>query len=79
MTEKDITCEIRGAIYDAYVAMGPGLLESVYEEVLCYLLVERGLSIKRQVDVPVYFREMKLQSSLRLDILVENQIIIELK
>ncbi len=47
MTEKEITYQIRGAIYDTYRALGPGLLESVYEEVLVYFLQKRGLLVQR--------------------------------
>ena len=53
MTEKEITYQIRGAIYDTYRALGPGLLESVYEEVLVYFLQKRGLLVQRQVEVPI--------------------------
>ena len=53
MTEKEITYQIRGAIYDTYRALGPGLLESVYEEVLVYFLQKRGLLVQRQVEASV--------------------------
>jgi GxxExxY protein len=48
MTTNEITYEIRGAIYDVYKELGPGLLESVYEEALCFELEKRGLSVERQ-------------------------------
>ena len=79
MEEKDITYQIRGALYDTYNALGPGLLENVYEEVLCYYLTKRGLHFERQVEVPIYVEGHKLSSNLRLDLLVEKQVIIELK
>jgi len=53
MTVNDITYEIRGAIYDVYKELGPGLLESVYEEVLCFELQKRGLFVERQRQVPI--------------------------
>lgn len=55
MTEEDITYQIRGAIYNVYKAMGPGLLESIYEEALAYELRKRGLKVERQLDVPIYY------------------------
>lgn len=53
MTTNDITYEIRGAIYDVYKALGPGLLESVYEEALVYELEQRNLVVERQKHVPI--------------------------
>ena len=54
MTINDITYEIRGAIYDVYKELGPGLLESVYEEALCFELEKRGLMVERQKQVPIH-------------------------
>jgi GxxExxY protein len=79
MTPNEITYEIRGAIYDVYKELGPGLLESVYEEALCLELEQRGLSIERQKQVPVIYKGSRLKTDLRLDILVEDKVIIELK
>ena len=79
MTPNEITYEIRGAIYDVYKELGPGLLESVYEEALCYELEKRGLAVERQKPVPILYKGHVLNTELRLDILVEDQIIIELK
>ena len=79
MTPNEITYEIRGAIYDVYKELGPGLLESVYEEALCFELEQRGLSIERQKQVPVIYKGSRLKTDLRLDILVEDKVIIELK
>ena len=79
MTTNEITYEIRGAIYDVYKELGPGLLESVYEEALCFELGQRGLSIERQKQVPVIYKGSRLKTDLRLDILVEDKVIIELK
>ena len=58
MTQNEITYEIRGAIYDVYKALGPGLLESVYEEALVFELEQRGLKVERQRNVPVIYRTM---------------------
>jgi GxxExxY protein len=79
MTDNDLTFQIRGAVWDVYNALGPGLLESVYEEALCYELEQRGLKIERQKQVPIIYKGNKLKTDLRLDILVEDQIIVELK
>ena len=79
MTDNEITYEIRGAVYDVYKELGPGLLESVYEEALCFELEKRGLTVERQVQVPIKYKGIVLRTELRLDLLVENQVIIELK
>ena len=79
MTENEITYEIRGAIYDVYKALGPGLLESVYEEALVFELEQRGLKVERQKQVPVIYKGNLLKSELRLDLLVEDKVIVELK
>ena len=79
MTDNEITYQIRGAIFDVYNALGPGLLESVYEEALCFELVQRGLKVERQKQVPVVYKGTVLKTDLRLDIIVNDQVIIELK
>lgn len=79
MTDNDLTYEIRGAIFDVYNELGPGLLESVYEEALVFELEERGLKVERQVEVPIQYKGNELKTPLRLDLLIENQIIVELK
>ena len=60
-------------------ALGPGLLESVYEECMFYELQKRSLTIKKQVPVPIEYRDQKLRTELRLDLLIEQCIIVELK
>ena len=79
MTENDVSYKIRGAIYEVYKALGPGLLESVYEEALCFELMQQGLRVDRQLVVPIVYKGHILKNELRLDILVENMVIIELK
>lgn len=79
MTENQISYQIRGAIYDVYKVLGPGLLESVYEEALCYELDQKGLKVERQKQVPVLYKGIVLKSDLRLDLLVEDKVIVELK
>ena len=79
MTINETTYQIRGAIYEVYKNLGPGLLESVYEEALTFELKQRGLKVERQVQVPILYKGNTLKTELRLDMLVENQVIIELK
>lgn len=79
MTENELTYQIRGAIWDVYNDLGPGLLESVYEEALSYELEQRGLKVERQKQVPVMYKGNVLHSDLRLDLMVEDMIIVELK
>ena len=79
MTENELTYQIRGAIWDVYNDLGPGLLESVYEEALCYELEQRGLKVERQKPVPIMYKGNVLKTDLRLDLMVDDMIIIELK
>ena len=79
MTDNEITYEIRGAIFDVYNELGPGLLESVYEEAMFFELKERGLDVVRQKEVPIVYKDTVLKTALRLDLLVENQVVVELK
>ncbi len=79
MTENEITYQIRGAIYDVYKNLGPGLLESVYEEAMVYELQKRGLTVERQKAVPILYDGHILQTDLRLDLVVEGTVIVELK
>jgi len=70
-------------IVDSAVALHrelePGLLESVYEVVLAHKLKQQGLSVKRQVSIPIKYQDIKFEEGFRIDILVENKVIIELK
>lgn len=79
MIENDISYIIRGAIFKVYNETGPGLLESVYEEILAYELIKQGLDVKRQVPIPVYYDSLKMEVGFRCDILVNDKVIIELK
>lgn len=79
MTINELSYEIRGAIFDVYNELGPGLLESVYEEALIYELQCRGLKVDHQRIVPVVYKGVTLNTELRLDLLVEDKVIIELK
>ena len=79
MSDNEITYQIRGAIYDVFKTLGPGLLESVYEEALAFELQQRGLKVERQKQVPVIYKGNVLKTELRLDLLVEGRVIVELK
>jgi len=74
-----LTYKIRGAIFEVYNTLGPGLLESVYEEALVFELLQRGLKVERQIEVPILYKGQELKTALRLDLLIENTIIVELK
>lgn len=74
LTEKIIGCAI-----EVHKHLGPGLLESAYEECLAYELENCGLSFSRQVGVPVVYKKNQLDCGYRIDVLVENTVIIELK
>jgi GxxExxY protein len=74
VTEQIIACAI-----EVHRALGPGLLESAYEACLVYELAERGLSLQRQVALPVIYKSVRIDCGYRLDLLVEQQIIVELK
>ena len=78
MTENEISYLIRGAVFEVYNELGPGLLESIYEAAL-FLLREENLKVLRQMPVPVIFRGEDLGQALKLDLLVEEKVIIELK
>jgi len=79
MTENELSYKIRGAVFKVYDELGPGLLESVYEAALCYQMEKDGLKVENQVKVDVYYDNHLLSSDYRLDILVEDKVIIELK
>ena len=79
MTENEISYAIRGAIFKVFKELGPGLFESVYEAALLYQLKKDGLEVKAQVSIPVLYDEQLLDVGFRLDILVEDKVIIEIK
>src|SRR5882757_6922812 len=79
MTDNEITHEIIGAAIEVHRLLGPGLLESAYEECLAGGLTLRKLIIVRQKPVPVVEQDVKLECRYRIDLLVENRIVVELK
>lgn len=79
MTENELSSIIIGAAIEVHTELGPGLLESVYEACLFYELKQLGLNVEKQVELPVNYKEVRLDSGFRLDILVDDKIIIEVK
>jgi len=73
------TAPIIGAAIELHRALGPGLLESAYEECLCHELHLRGLAFQRQVDLPVPYKGLKLDCGYKMDVVVDNTVILELK
>lgn len=74
-----LTQTVIGLAIEVHKQLGPGLLESAYEACLCYELSEKGISFDRQVDLPVSYKSIEIGAGYRLDIVVENKLIIELK
>ena len=79
MDENELSYKIRGAIFKVYNTLGPGLLESVYEVALCYQLKKDGLKVDNQVKVDVVYDGKVLPVDYRIDILVDDKVVIELK
>lgn len=79
MTENEIAKTVVDCSYKIHTTLGPGLLESVYEEILSYELQNRGLEIQRQKGLPVLYNKLKMDLGFRADIIVENTVILELK
>ena len=79
MVDNAITRQIIGAAIEVHRQLGPGLLESAYEECLCHELAARKVNFERQKPIPLVYKDAKLDCSYRLDILVEGKIVVELK
>lgn len=79
MTENEISYKIIGCAIEIHKHLGPGLLESAYENALAYELRESGLDVKQQVGLPLSYKEINLEVGYRVDLLVEDKVIIELK
>lgn len=76
---NEITGTIIGAAIEVHRALGPGLLESAYEACLAYEIVQRGLYVESQKPLPLVYKEVYLDCGYRLDLLVENTVIVEIK
>ena len=79
MTENDISYRIRGCIFKVYNNLGPGLLESAYEAALKYELEKDNLQVRSQAPLPMFYESVKVDIAYRLDLLVEDLVIVELK
>ena len=78
-TINDLAYKIVGRTIEVHNQLGPGLLESVYEKCLCYELKQNNIAFKNQVEIAIKYKQTNIKSSLRVDILVEDLIIVELK
>ncbi len=79
MNENELSYKIIGVALELHKSLGPGLLESVYETALVQDLAEIGLDIKRQVALPFVYKEIKMEAGFRIDILVNDKVILEMK
>jgi GxxExxY protein len=78
--ENDLLTEkVIGFAMEVHRQLGPGLLESAYEECLCYELGQSGLGFRRQVPLPIVYKSVRLDCGYRIDVVVEKQVILELK
>jgi len=79
MTLDELTFNIRGAMFEVHKILGPGLLEKAYEEALRIELRDKGLKVETQEELPIVYKGTLLQTVYKLDLIVENRVIIELK
>ena len=79
MTENEISNKVIGCAIAVHKALGPGLLESAYEECLAAEMEEQGLAFERQKPVPVIYRRVKLDRGYRVDFVVEQKLVVDLK
>ena len=79
MQENEISYKIRGAVFNVYNTLGPGLLESVYEAAVKHELQKNNITVESQVAVPVFYDNVKLDIGFRIDLLVNNSVVVEIK
>ncbi len=79
MTDNELTYAIRGAAFKVHATLGPGLLESLYQKALYYELLDAGYNVKREVTIPILYNGHEIGNDLKMDLLVEDKIIVELK
>lgn len=79
MTENELSNTVIGAAIKVHTALGPGLLESAYQECLYYVLQKEGLKVEKEKLMPLVFENVKLECGYRIDLLVENKVVIEIK
>ena len=79
MNENEISKIIIGCAIEVHKQLGPGLLESAYQECLYYELIKAGLNVKKEKPMPIVYKEVKLDHGYRIDLLVENKVVVEIK
>jgi GxxExxY protein len=79
MNENEVSYKVIGAAPEVNKTLGPGLLESVYENTLAYELSQNGMQVRTQIPLPVIYKEIKMEAGFRIDFMVENKVIIEIK
>jgi GxxExxY protein len=79
MTNEEVFKKVLDCCFHVHTALGPGLLESTYEECLFYDLKQQGLLVEKQKPIPLIYKEVRLEIGYRLDLLVENKVIVEIK
>jgi GxxExxY protein len=79
MTYKELSYSIVGAAINVHKELGPGLLEKVYQECLFYELSNLGLCVEKEIGIPLSYKGVKLECGFRMDMLVENKLVIETK
>jgi GxxExxY protein len=79
MTENEIANKVIGLAIEVHSALGPGLLESAYQECLFYKIGKAGLKVDKEKPMPLVFEDVKLECGYRIDLLVENKLVIEIK
>ncbi|HRW21899.1 MAG TPA: GxxExxY protein [Bacteroidales bacterium] len=79
MTENELSNKIIGCAIDVHKQLGPGLLESAYQECLYYELKQLGLNVQKEKPMPIIYKDVKLDHGYRIDLLVENKVVIEIK
>jgi GxxExxY protein len=79
MTENEIATIILDKSFEIHRTLGPGLLESVYEKALEYEMIQTGLIVNSQLPVPLVYKEIKFEAGFRLDLLIQNKVIVEVK
>lgn len=77
--ENELSKKIIGCALEVHKQLGPGLLESAYRECLCYELTLAGLKVRQEVPMPIIYKEVKLDHGYRMDLLVEDKVVIEIK
>ena len=79
LKHEGLTRAILGSAFEVHSRLGPGLLESAYDECLCFELAFRGISFERQVPLPIVFKGVKLNCGYRLDLVISGEVVVELK